>query len=92
MDCGRKSRQTEGMREGGRRIFTNEMRNQTKGWREQTVGEGEDKQMGCEWRREQTGGVAGEQQEGETKDKETSLKEEYGQQGSRENKWKEINL
>lgn len=24
------------------------MRNQTKGWKEQTVGEGEDKQMGCE--------------------------------------------
>lgn len=53
MDCGRKSRQTEG---GGRRIFTNGMRNQAKGWKEQTVGEAEDKQMGCERRREQTRG------------------------------------
>lgn len=53
MDCGRKSRQTEG---GGRGIFTNGMRNQTKGWKEQTVGEAEDKQMGCEQHREQTRG------------------------------------
>lgn len=53
MDCGEKSRQTEG---GGKRVFTNGMRNQTKGWKEQTVGKGEDKQMGCERRREQTRG------------------------------------
>lgn len=80
MDCGRKSRQSEG---GGRRIFTNGMRNQTKGWKEQTVGEAEDKQMGCERRREQNQGeLQGSGRngwEGEIKDKEMSLKEEHGQ-------------
>lgn len=72
LDCGRRRRQTEGG------FFTNGMRNQTKGWKEQTVGEGEDKQMGCERRREQPGGVAvlGSGLEGEIKDEETSIKEE----------------
>lgn len=76
MDCSWIVEEEEGkLRED---FFTNGMRNQTKGWKEQTVGEGEDKQMGCERRREQPEGVAvlGSGLEGEIKDKETSIKEE----------------